>query len=175
VKKIRICLICLILAASALITLVHIFRWSGESGAELAQQKFLENFTKRKWKECHGMVASTYSDKWQLERNELSLLMQDFSRQFIISPRVGWQTTSITRTSTAFEINGIMSFEGGSGSSSGIILREIRNYTGQPFRFRWKHASMMPWSWNLESIEHPSLELPSGYIPGRSRMLTAPF
>jgi hypothetical protein len=163
------------MATSVIITFIQAVRWSGESGAELAQQKFMDHFTKRKWKKCHEMVAASYSDKWNLERSELSLLMQDFSRQFIIAPRAGWHTALITRTNSSFEVNGLMSFEGGSGPSSGFILREIGNYTAQPFSFRWKHSTLMPWSWHLESIEHPTLELPSGYIPGRSRMLTVPF
>jgi len=163
------------MATSVIITLIQALRWSGESGAELAQQKFLDHFTSRNWKECHAMVDVGYSGKWNLERGELSLLMQDFSRQFIIAPRVGWKTTSITRTNGFFEINGTMSFEGGSGPSAGVILREIGKYTVLPFRFRWKHSTLTPWSWHLESIEHPTLELPSGYIPGRSRMLTVPF
>ena len=163
------------MATSVIITLIHVFRWSGESGAELAQQKFLDHFTNRNWKKCHAMVAVSYSGKWNLQRSELSLLMQDFSRQFIISPRIGWHTTSMTVTNSSYEINGIMSFEGGSGPSSGLILREIGNYTAQPFNFRWKHSSITPWSWHLESVEHPTLELPSGYVPGRSKMLTVPF
>ncbi|MFP6875125.1 MAG: hypothetical protein VCA55_16625 [Verrucomicrobiales bacterium] len=155
--------------------MIQVIRWSGESGAELAQQEFLGYFTERRWKKCHSMVAGSYSDRWNLEREKLSLVMQDFSRQFIIAPRAKWQTISMTKKNTSFEINGIMSFEGGSGHASGFILREIGNYTSEPFSFRWKHSGIMPWSWHLESIDHPTLELPSGYVPGRSRLATVPF
>lgn len=174
-KKIRIYLLCLLIATSGIITLVQAVRWSGESGAGLAQQEFLDHFTKRQWKECHEMVAGSYSGKWQLERGELSLLMQDFSRQFIIPPRAIWHTTYIKKKKKTYEVNGILSFEGGSGPSSGTILREVRTYTKQAFSFHWKQTTVMPWSWQLKGIYHPTLELPSGYVPGRSRMLTVPF
>jgi len=156
-------------------TLVNALRWFGESGVELAQREFLEHFSERNWKECHRMVAENYDDKWQLKRNELSLLMQDFSRQFIVPPQTIWRTLSITKQNKTYEINGTLSFKGGSGPSSGIILREVSAYTGQPFRFTWRRKGIMPWSWQLESINHPTLELPSSYVPGRSRMLTVPF
>ena len=174
-KRPRIYLLCLIIATALLITVIQVIRWSGESGAELAQQQFLEHFTQRQWKQCHKMVAVGYSDKWNLKREQLSLLMQDFSRQFILAPRTKWQTTSMTTQNDYFEINGVMTFVGGSGPASGYILREMGNYTSEPFIFRWKHSAMMPWSWHLESIDHPTLELPSGYVPGRSRLSTVPF
>jgi hypothetical protein len=175
VTRTRIYLLCLLIATSVLITVMQVIRWSGESGAERAQQEFLEHFTKRHWKKCHGMVAVNYSGTWHLDRKQLSLLMQDFSRQFIIAPRVGWQTISITKENEFFEIKGIMSFKEGTGPASGLILSEIGSYTAEPFSFSWKRSSIMPWSWRLESIEHPTLELPAGYFPGRARLLTVPF
>ncbi|MCH2061608.1 MAG: hypothetical protein MK183_13380 [Verrucomicrobiales bacterium] len=174
-KKTRTYLIYLAMALSTIVMIFKALRWSGESGVELAQQEFLEHFTQRDWKECHAMVAENYTDKWQFKHNELSLLMQDFSRQFIIPPRAAWRTISISKNNKAYEINGILSFEGGTGPSSGIILREVRTYTGLPFRFQWKQGNILPWSWQLEGIDHPTLELPSGYTPGRHRMLTVPF
>ena len=49
-----------------------------------------------------------------------------------------------------------------------MIIKETRTHLLDPFTFHWKKSGFLPWSWKLIRIEHSKLEVPSGYVPGKS-------
>ena len=164
-----------LLGLLALILVVQTIRWSGESGAERAHQKFLDHVADRRWGKCQRMISTSYSDRWGFGRNDISLALKDVGSQFVISLLIGWETEAIEEVEGAFEIVGKMDIDGRGGPAVELILAEARRYTSRPFTFHWKREGLLPWKWKLQSIDHPTVEVPPGYTPGDLGSITSPF
>lgn len=54
----------------------------------------------------------------------------------------------------------------GIGPAAAEIQRELRRLRA-PTAFQWKRESWTPWSWRLQSIENPDLDVSGRYRPGR--------
>ena len=147
---------------------VQSFRWAGHAGAERAHRKFLGHVEDRRWSRCHGMISEAYSDRWGFDRKDISLALQDVGGQFIISLTIDWTTREISppEADEGHAVIGTMRLDGRGGPAVDYILREARAFTAQPFTFRWRREGLMPWSWKLVSIDHPTVEVPAGYTPG---------
>ena len=162
----------LLLKLSALGIIVVIFfgiqtiRWSGQKGAKRAHEHFIQYLSDRRWSKCSQMISEQYDDQWKFNRNDISLALRDFGRHFYISLSVDWKTISTTETGSSYNIIGTMKIEGSGNPVTGHIIKEARPYLLDPFTFTWSRSGIMPWSWKLGKIKHPSIKVPSGYVPG---------
>lgn len=163
------------LLAILVLFVVQSFRWSGESGARRAHAKFLERIEDKKWGKCHRMIAADYADRWDFNRDDISLALRDVAAEFIISLQIDWSEDSITENDDAHTLAGRIQIDGRGSPAVPIILREFKGYAAEAFRFEWRKSGLLPWAWKLVSIDHPSVEVPRGYEPGRLREISTPF
>ena len=63
---------------------------------------------------------------------------------------------------------GNLKIDGTGNQITEMIIKETRTHLLDPFTFHWKKSGFLPWSWKLIRIEHSKLEVPSGYVPGKS-------
>jgi len=150
-------------AALSVFFFVQNQRWSGAAGAERAHKKFLGYIESRRWGKCERMVADDYSDRWGFGRREISLALQDVGRHFIFTLRFDWETQSVTHRDDGYDIVGTAHLRGRGNPAVEIILRKARSFAEQPYTFRWKRTGAMPWSWELETLDHPQAAPPPGY------------
>lgn len=171
----RLRLLIALAAALAVFFFVQNRRWSGAAGAERAHKKFLGYVESRRWGKCHRMIAVEYSDRWNFDRDAISQALQDLGRQFTFALEIVWQTRSVTAADGIYEVVGTAALDGRGNPAVDLILRTARPYAAQPYTFRWKRAGLMPWSWRLESLDHPHAGPPPGYVPGNLGSLTDLF
>ncbi|MFL2480168.1 MAG: hypothetical protein ACJ0K4_11530 [Verrucomicrobiales bacterium] len=162
----------LLLKLSALGIIVVLFfgiqtvRWSGEKGAKKAHKHFIQYLSDRRWSKCSRMISELYDDQWKFNRNDISLALRDFGRHFYISLSVDWKTMSATKMEGSYAIKGAMKIKGSGSPAADYIIKEARPYLIDSFTFIWSRSGIMPWSWKLEKIKHPSIKVPPGYVPG---------
>ena len=85
-----------------------------------------------------------------------------------LSFQANWQNNSIRKTSETYQITGNLKIDGTGNQITEMIIKETRTHLLDPFTFHWKKSGFLPWSWKLIRIEHSKLEVPSGYVPGKS-------
>lgn len=175
VNRFRIRILAIVFLAALILLVIQSFRWSGESGARRAHAKFLERLEDKKWGKCHRMIATDYSDRWDFNRDDVSLALRDVAGEFIISLQINWSEGSITENDSRHTVAGRIQIDGRGSPAVPIIVREFKEFSAQPFRFEWRKSGFLPWTWKLVSIDHPSVEVPSGYKPGRLRDISTPF
>ena len=163
-----------LLKFSGLILLVLFFfifqsvRWSGENGALKAHNKFIDYFSERRLGKCSNMISELYSDQWNFNNEEISLALRDLAKYFFLSFEVNWEDHSIRFSEDSYLITGTLKIEGSGNQVTDFIMKEMRKYQPLPFTFHWSKSGMTPWSWEITKIEHPTLSVPNGYIPGKS-------
>jgi len=146
---------------------IQAFRWSGEKGAEKAHEQFMQYLSDRRWTKCSRMISELYNDQWKFNRNDISLALRDFGRHFYITLTVEWKTISVTEKEREYKIIGMMKIEGSGSPAADYIIKEARPHLINSFTFIWSRSGIMPWSWKLTEIKHPSIKVPAGYVPGK--------
>lgn len=146
---------------------IQTFRWSGKKGASKAHAQFIQYLSDRRWTKCSRMISELYNDQWKFDRDDISLALRDFGRNFYITLTVDWKTIDAKEKDGEYEITGTMKIEGSGSPAADYIIKEARPYLIDPFTFIWSRSGIMPWSWELKKIKHPSIKVPAGYVPGK--------
>ena len=150
------------------IFIVQSFRWSGEKGAQKAHENFISYFSEKRFAKCSNSISDDYSDQWDFNNDEIALALRDYAKHFFLSFQANWQNNSIRKTSETYQITGNLKINGTGNQITEMIIKETRTHLLDPFTFHWKKSGFLPWSWKLIRIEHSKLEVPSGYVPGKS-------
>ena len=145
---------------------IQTVRWSGETGAKKAHDRFIQYLSDRRWTKCSRMISELYTDQWKFDRNDISMALRDFGRHFYITLGINWKTLSTAQTRESYGIIGTMKIDGSGSPAADYIIKETRQYLMDPFTFNWSRSGILPWSWTLESIKHPSIKVPADYVPG---------
>lgn len=111
---------------------------------------------RRNWDRFGSMLADTYSDRWGHDKTNVIENLDRVFSQFIFLT-VEHEITALdvgdTRASTTTRVK--MSGQGGAVAQ--FVISKV-NGLSEPFVFVWQKQGKYPWSWQLTSVEHPSLE-----------------
>ena len=94
--------------------------------------------------------------------------LEDYAKHFFLYFQANWENNSIRKVSETFHITGNLKIDGKGNQVTEMIMQESKKHLLHPFTFHWIKSSPLPWSWKLIKIEHSKLEVPSGYVPGKS-------
>ena len=114
------------------------------------------------------MISEFYSDQWKFNDEEISLALRDLAKYFFLSFEVNWEDYSVRYSEDSYLITGTLKIEGAGNQATDFIMKEMRKYQHLPFTFHWSKTGMTPWAWQITKIEHPTLSVPNGYIPGKT-------
>ncbi len=133
------------------------------------QASLLDGIERRSPPRIQRLVAESYSDRWDFDREDLVLTMVDAGSQFL--------ALVVTPEEQRIEIEGRRAVVttrlvvGGNpvGPGGHEVVRQI-NRLKEPFVFTWEKQSFLPSSWRLVSVDNAALpdEL-YGYEPGDIR------
>ncbi|MFT4548573.1 MAG: hypothetical protein ACI8XO_002015 [Verrucomicrobiales bacterium] len=163
--------IALAVVALVIVTIIYksIFTWPAEIQLQAKQERLVASIEARKWGRVYGLTSETYSDSLGLDKENLMLALKDAGSQFWTKFELNWKMTELERDGDAVVITGNMFLNGEGGPAAPFIVKYARPYTKKPFTFRWRKTGMLPWKWQLESIDHPDAKLPENYTPGELR------
>ena len=150
------------------IYIIQSFRWSGEKGAQKAHENFISYFSEKRFGKCSNYISEEYSDQWHFNNDEIALALRDYAKHFFLYFQANWENNSIRKVSETFHITGNLKIDGKGNQLTEIIMKESNKHLLHPFTFHWIKSNPLPWSWKLIKIEHSKLEVPSGYVPGKS-------
>lgn len=161
----------LIIALAAVVAAVFLIRSTSPSQQiEKRQAALLEGIAKRSRSKVEKLIATSYHDRWQFDKQDAATAFLDLGSQFMvlavqsIEPKTdidddGKSATVTTRLQIA-----------GSGSPIAQMIITRSNKLKQPFVFRWHKQSWWPGSWRLIEIDNPDLpDDLDGYEPGDIR------
>lgn len=131
---------------------------------ERKQSAFLETIGNAAWPKCEKLVSEHYADQWKLTRTDLLLVFKDIRSQFL-SVAISLRNGSLTIDEGHATYSGFLHLEG-RGLGIGAQAQSEIDRLEDPFSFQWDKESILPWSWKLVRVEHPTLEKPEGYQPG---------
>jgi hypothetical protein len=169
----------LALALLAILVAVYLFgiRWRPEATVRRNHTAFIGAIEDKKWGKCRGLIAEQYGDKWGFNRADVTLAIEDVASQFILVLDFEWTTTRLTPgdDGKTYTLVGKGKMSGKGTPLAAMIVNQSAAYAAEPFTFVWKKQSSMPWDWKLQKIEHPTLDVPSGYHPGDIGRATLSF
>jgi len=169
--------ILLALALAAILLAVYLFgiRWRAEATVRRNHADFIAAIEDKKWGRIRRLVAPPYGDKWGFDRADVTLAIEDVGSQFVINLDFDWTTTSLTRDGDGktYALVGKGTMRGTGTPLAALIVSQSAAYAAEPFTFTWKKQGLLPWNWKLQKIDHPSLDVPSGYEPGDLRRARA--
>ena len=143
-------------------------RWSGEDGALRAHNNFINYLSERRIGKCSNLISEKYLDQWSFNNEEISLALRDLAKHFFLSFEVNWGNSFIKNSENTYQITGTLKIQGSGNQVTDFILKEINKHQSLPFTFHWAKSGRAPWSWKIIKIEHPTLSMPNGYVPGRT-------
>ena len=171
----------ILLAAAALLALLAgynaVFKWPALKQSVAKHEKLIAAIENRQWGRVGRLTSEHYRDSLELDREKLLLALKDVGFLTGSDFRLNWQQSDVQRDGDAVAITGSLRISGGIGPGAAQVESYSRPFAGKPFTFRWRKTGTLPWSWQLESADHPDAELPAGYVPGsvRSRFTSGGF
>ena len=142
-----------------LVTLAWLRWWTQpERQVPRAQARLMAALESRNFDDVSRTLADDYRDRWQQDKQIVmercrqvfgQFAMLTVEREFVELNSVGDQW----RLSEKVRLKGL-------GGPIAMVAREEVNALHEPFTMVWHRRSWKPWDWELQSVEHPALELP---------------
>jgi hypothetical protein len=166
----RISLVAVIAAAmlaGAIFLLVQ--HWAPLRVVERQHARLIDAIERRSAKRLDRLLAESYRDQWDFDREQAALALSDIGSQFFVLTVT--PVDAVTERNEAAEITVRHRVEvQGQGSPIASEILRTANRLKAPFEFRWRRQSLWPGDWKLVSIANP--DLPDeiyGYEPGDLR------
>ncbi|MEZ5302685.1 MAG: hypothetical protein R3F11_18920 [Verrucomicrobiales bacterium] len=152
------------LVAACVLLWLFFVKWTPENQVRAKQEAFIEAASDKKWQKCRALMADSYSDRWGFNRDSARQALQDLGQRFLMLD-VTFEEKSFEVADGTGTVKGKLTLKG-SGPAASFVIPEVQRLK-EPFVFVWKKQSWTPWSWRLETVEQPELELPNWYEAGK--------
>jgi hypothetical protein len=146
-------------AALLLASLYLVWFCQPERQVRRHQVALIKAIEKRNWKDVDALIAETYADRWEHDKEFVISGSREVFRQFLFLT-IQQEITAFTNEGSAAQVKALIRISGSGSPLAQYAMAKV-NTLVEPFTFTWAKSGWQPWSWRMTRVEHPTLEVGS--------------
>jgi hypothetical protein len=149
------CALVLAIVATGLLLAWH---WRPARQVALHQQHLLQAVENRNWPKVSSFLADDYRDRWRQDKFHALANLRQALADFLALGVQERDPVVLEWSEGDAVVKARLQCVGSGGPISQFVMQRLEEFH-EPFVFRWRHRSWMPWDWALIAVDQP--ELPS--------------